>query len=104
MHFCLDIYAICKKFPQHELFALTNQMERAAVSIPSNIAEGASRSSDMEFARFLEISIGSAFEIETQLLIANKLEYISDQDYQLLYSQIDSIQNGLNKFISTLRK
>lgn len=68
--FCSDIYSVTSKFPETEKFGLTNQLRRASVSIPSNIAEGSSRSSDKEFMRFLEIAIGSAYEVDTQLLIA----------------------------------
>ena len=103
MQFCKEIYGICKNFPIDEKFALVNQMERAAVSIPSNIAEGASRSSDIEFARFLEIAIGSAFELETQLQIAYSLSYIGYQKSEELGYQISAIQRGLNKFIATLK-
>ena len=75
--FCSAIYAITVSFPENEKFGLTNQLRRASVSIPSNIAEGCSRSSNKDFSRFLEISIGSIFEIEIQLLIASDLGYIN---------------------------
>ena len=75
--FCTKIYDITSEFPESEKFGLTNQLRRAAVSIPSNIAEGSSRSSNKDFARFLEITLGSAYEIETQLLISLDLEFIN---------------------------
>jgi four helix bundle protein len=78
--FCSSIYLITTKFPQDEKFGLTSQLRRAAISIPSNIAEGASRSSKKDFTRFLEISIGSSYEIETQQLIATDLKYISNKN------------------------
>ncbi|WP_354667377.1 four helix bundle protein [Winogradskyella psychrotolerans] len=77
--FCSEIYAITSKFPDSEKFGLTNQLRRASVSIPSNIAEGSSRNSNKDFARFLQISIGSAYEIETQLLISADLNFILDK-------------------------
>ena len=66
-------YEITKQFPKEELYGLKSQITRAVVSIPSNIAEGCSRSSEKDFCRFLEISLGSAFEVETDLVIAEKV-------------------------------
>lgn len=74
--FCSEIYIITTSFPDSEKFGLTNQLRRASVSVPSNMAEGCSRSSNKDFSRFLEIAIGSIYEIETQLLIAFDLGYI----------------------------
>lgn len=76
---CTDIYSVTSDFPDAEKFGLTNQLRRASVSIPSNIAEGASRSSGKDFSRFLEIAIGSAYEVETQLLISSDLGFIDEQ-------------------------
>ena len=104
MQLCIDIYKACKVFPPEERYALANQLERASVSISSNIAEGSSRSSDTDFAHFLEISLGSAFEIETQLTIAFKLQYIDSNTFDGLISQIVAIQKGLGKFIRILKK
>jgi four helix bundle protein len=70
MDFVCDIYIIAKTFSERERFGLISQMERAAVSIPANIAEGSAKSSNKDFARFLEIAIGSACELETELIIA----------------------------------
>lgn len=69
------IYTLTKKLPESEKYGLLSQMRRAAVSISSNIAEGSSRSSDKDFARFLEISIGSSFELETQVIIGKEISY-----------------------------
>jgi len=77
--FCSDIYSVTSKFPDSEKFGLTNQLRRASVSIPSNIAEGSSRKSNKDFARFLQITLGSAYEIETQLLIAFDLSFIDKE-------------------------
>ncbi len=70
------VYSITNAFPSNEKFGLVSQMNRCRVSIASNIAEGCSRKSEIDFARFLEISIGSSFELETQLIISNNLIYI----------------------------
>jgi len=78
--FVAAIYAASQKFPTSELYGLTSQIRRAAVSVPSNIAEGAARGSRKEFTRFLYISLGSLAEIETQLLIAANLGYLEDAE------------------------
>ncbi|WP_445425003.1 four helix bundle protein [Alishewanella sp. HL-SH06] len=78
MDLVVDVYAITRQFPDIEKFGLASQMQRAAVSIPSNIAEGAGRESNADFVRFLTIARGSLSELETQLLIAQRLGYITD--------------------------
>ncbi len=78
--FCSTVYEITSKFPESEKFGLTNQLRRASVSIPSNIAEGSSRNSNKDFSRFLQITLGSAYEIETQLLIAFDLSFIDKEE------------------------
>ena len=98
-----EIYSICDNFPKYELFALSDQLRRAAVSISSNIAEGSSRSSSAEFAHYLEIAIGSAFEVETQLQIAKRRSYISDEVFQGLIGKLQSEERQINTFISKLR-
>ena len=75
-----NIYKITESFPNKELYGLTNQIRRAAVSIPSNIAEGAARNSKKEFIQFLYIALGSLSELETQIIIANRLEYLKNLD------------------------
>jgi four helix bundle protein len=93
------IYDIAVDFPIEEKFALILQMTRSAVSIPYNIAEGASRKSEKDFGRFLEISLGSAYELETQLIIADNRKYINKNIYSELIEQIINLQ----KRISALR-
>jgi four helix bundle protein len=101
--FCSDIYSITSSFPLDEKFGITNQLRRASVSIPSNIAEGSSRNSNKDFSRFLEIAIGSAYEIETQLLIASDLEFIKTEQLELLINQLEEIIKMISKFKSTLK-
>ena len=95
-----QVYKKTLNFPKFELYGLTSQIRRSAVSISSNIAEGAGRRSRKEFANFLGISYGSASELETQLMIANKLEYLSNEDFEFLLNEIDEIQ----KMLYTLEK
>ena len=96
------IYDICEKFPKNEVYQLESQMERAVVSIPSNIAEGAGRRSDVEFAHFLDIALGSAYELETQLIIAHRRKYLTDSLYNSTDELIVSLQKRIGSFIVTL--
>lgn len=100
--FCSQIYSVTNSFPEGENFGLTNQLRRVSVSIPSNIAEGSSRSSNKDFCRFLEIAIGSAYETETQILIANDLGFVSEEDRGNLCSSLEIIIKMLLRFKSTL--
>lgn len=86
-----------------EKFGLANQIQRATVSIASNIAEGSSRTSEKDFAHFLEISLGSSFEVETQLLISKNLNYISEEEYMKATEELTILQKQLNVFINKLR-
>ncbi|WP_299441966.1 four helix bundle protein [uncultured Aquimarina sp.] len=101
--FCSSIYDITSRFPETEKFGLTNQLRRAAVSIPSNIAEGSSRQSNKDFARYLQITLGSAYEIETQLLISLDLKFINQTKLDTLLSDLESIVKMTSKFKSTLK-
>ncbi|TMU56764.1 four helix bundle protein [Flagellimonas algicola] len=101
--FCSEIYSVTASFPDSEKFGLTNQLRRASISVPSNIAEGCSRKSNKEFSRFLEIAIGSMYELETQLLISNDMQFISNKNSELLLKKLDSIVKMTSKFKSTLR-
>ena len=99
---CL-VYQLVKSFPQEELYALTSQIKRASISIPSNIAEGYGRNTDKSFSHFLDISRGS-FEIETQLLIANELGFITNETlYTEILSQIEEESKMINAFSKTLK-
>jgi four helix bundle protein len=84
--FADSVYTITRSFPSDERFGLTNQMRRAAVSISSNIAEGSSRSSRADFARFIEIATGSIFEVVSQATIAKRQAFLSEADYAALYA------------------
>ena len=95
--FCSALYAVTAKFPTEEKYGLTNQLRRASVSIPSNIAEGSSRRSNKDFSRFLEIALGSGYEVETQLLIASDMNFISVNDQQLLSEKLDQILRMISK-------
>lgn len=98
------IYQLTSTFPKEEVFGLTNQIRRAAVSIPSNIAEGAARNSNKELIQFLHISLGSQQELDTQLLIAKKLEYLTDDQYNEINIKIETVGkllNGLIKYLKT---
>lgn len=100
--FCTEIYAITASFPSEEKFGLTNQLRRASVSIPSNIAEGSSRNSNKDFARFLEIAIGSAYEVETQLLISSDLGFINQENIIDLTNTLEEIIKMTSRFRATL--
>jgi len=80
----LAVYKVTKGFPKEELYGLTSQIRRASMSIPTNIAEGCGRNTDAEFARFLQIAMGSASETEYQLLLAHDLEFLTSEQYQKL--------------------
>jgi four helix bundle protein len=99
-----QVYAITKKFPKEEIYGLVNQMRRSAVSIPSNIAEGRSRQYGNEFKQFLYISIGSCSELETQLIIAEKLGYIEKSEQDLLLEKLDYIGRMIRNLIKNLRE
>ncbi len=99
----LAVYAATKDFPREELYGLTSQTRRACVSIPANIAEGCGKSGDADFARFLQIAMGSASELEYHLLLAHDLEFLQDAVYQRLESDLVEIKRMLNAFIRKLR-
>lgn len=95
---CLDIYKATAKFPRAELYGLVSQLRRAAISIPSNIAEGHTRYHTKEFINFISISLGSCSELETQLLLARELNYIEEETAQALIRKLVEVikmQRGL---------
>ncbi|MDR7210497.1 four helix bundle protein [Flavobacterium piscis] len=97
-----NTYLKTQKFPKDEIYGLTSQIRRCAVSIPSNIAEGCGRKSPKDFNNFLGISLGSAFEFETQLIICKNIGYIEQEVFNFLESEIQHIQNMLIKLQASL--
>lgn len=102
MEYVTDIYATTKKFPDEEKFGLVSQLRRSAVSIPSNISEGYGRNSSNEFARFLNIAMGSLFEVQTQIGIAQNLRFIDSKNFEKLYEQSREIERMMSSFIKSL--
>ena len=97
------IYKHVSQFPTSEVYGLASQIKRSAVSIPSNIAEGSSRSSDKDFNRFLQIALGSAFELETQLILAREFDYLTNQNYTEILKELNEIQKMINGFRTKLK-
>ena len=97
------IYDICDNSPKYEIYGLADQLRRASVSISSNIAEGSSRTSSVEFVHYLEIAIGSAFEVETQLQIALRRKYLTEDVYNDAVKELQSEERQINTFISKLK-
>lgn len=95
-------YTATKVFPKSEKYGLTSQIQRSAVSIPSNIAEGTAKSSNKHFVQYLENALGSAYEWETQLIISHNVKYISKETFNNLEIEIHKIQSMISKFIDTL--
>lgn len=98
------VYEVTGQMPWFEKKGLCDQLQRAAVSISSNIAEGSARSSDADFAHFLDFALGSAFEVETQLTIAKNVGYMDEEYYQELISKLLSIERQINALITSIRK
>jgi len=96
--FSLLTYKLTACFPSSEIYGITSQIKRAAVSIPSNIAEGAGRTTNKDFSRFVGIAIGSSFELETQLIIASELGYIEKESFVNLIVKLNKIQKMLVNF------
>ena len=96
----VEIYSITKSLPSDEKFGLCSQMRRCSVSIPSNIAEGCGRRTPQSFAYFLDIAMGSAFELETQLSICGDLGYIDRDSLNAIFEKINKLQRGINSLRS----
>ena len=103
MNFVTQIYQETESFPDSEKYGLVSQIRRSAVSIPSNIAEGYGRNSDGDFQRFLNISMGSLFEIQTQLQIAQNLEYLDTTENERLFDLSREIERMMSSFIRSIQ-
>jgi four helix bundle protein len=102
--FVVEIYKLTGKFPNDEKFGLTSQIRRASVSIPANIAENATRQTEKEFLQFLSIAQGSSSEVETELLIAYKIGYLSDLEYSKIKQEIEIIGRMIIGLSNHLKK
>jgi four helix bundle protein len=94
-----EIYSLTSGFPKEEIYSLTAQIKRAAISIPSNIAEGAARDSNKEYVRFLYIALGSAAELDTQLINASDLGFINEQNFTEVSEKLENISKMLSGLI-----
>lgn len=101
-HLALAVYKATELLPRDELYGLTSQIRRASASIPANIAEGCGRGGDTEFARFLQIAMGSASELEYHLLLARDLNFLNTSDYHQLASEVTEVKRMLTSFIQKL--
>ena len=99
----LNVYKTSSGFPRHEQFGLTSQMRRSASSIPSNLAEGCGRGSDADFGRFLQMAMGSACELDYQLLLAHDLGYLQSSDHAALQQQVAETKRMLTALIQRLK-
>ena len=95
-----EVYAFSSHLPKEELYGITSQINRSAVSIPSNIAEGSGRTSNKEFIRFLEIAIASSYELETQLILAEEIFGLSSKN---IIKNLNALQNRIGGFIRQIR-
>jgi four helix bundle protein len=99
----LATLAATKEMPTHQRYVLTNQIERSALSVPSNIVEGCARHTEAEYLRFLDIAYGSACELQYQLSVAARLSYLPQDRYEVLREQAERVARTLNKLIRALR-
>lgn len=98
MELAKEIYTVTNDFPKTELYGLTQQIRRCAISVPSNIAEGCGRGTDPQLAHFLDIAQGSAFELETQLYLANQLNFINQEKTNILITKVIELQKMMDGF------
>ncbi len=101
---CLDIYKVTKRFPKEEVYGLTSQIRRSAVSVPSNIAEGYGRRTRPAYIQFLNIAYGSVCELETQMLLSKDLAYMNDGKLKEIINDIGDVERMLTGLIKSLKK
>lgn len=99
-----DVYQAISLFPEDEKYGLISQIKRASVSVPANIAEGAGRNTDADFGRFLDIAKGSCFELETLLILAVDLDYLSKSKFDILLNDIEEIQKMIYSLRNKMKK
>lgn len=104
MEIAVSCYQLTDSFPSSEKYNITSQINRAGVSVPSNIAEGSSRLSEKDYGRFIEISLGSCFELETQLLIAQRLQFGNSEKLSTLLTEITEEEKMLAGFLKSLSR
>lgn len=104
MKFTVEVYRVTAEFPKHELYGLSQQIRRAAVSVPSNVAEGKGHRSDREFGHFLLHARGSLLEVQTQIMIAKELQYLKAEEAQCLLASADAIGRSLNSLINSINE
>jgi len=102
--FVREVYSLTSHYPDSELYGLTSQIRRAAISIPSNIAEGAGKTSSREFVRFLEIAYSSSYEVESHLIISMDLDFISGDKFEEISLKLNEIQKMIYGLIQKLKK
>lgn len=98
----LEVYRVTRDFPKEELYGLTSQMRRSASSIPSNIAEGCGRNSEAEIARYFNIAMGSASELDYQILLAHDLQLLNDEEHQKLANDVAEVKRMLTAYTQKL--
>jgi four helix bundle protein len=103
-HLCLKLYKVTKSFPKEEIYGLTSQIRRSAVSVPSNIAEGYGRKTIPDYVRSLYVAYGSNCELETQVLLSGDLQYIKTESLKDIISEIGEVERMLHSLIKSLNK
>jgi four helix bundle protein len=98
-----NAYQITEKFPKEELFGLTSQIRRSAISLPSNIVEGYGRGSNKEFSRFINIAISSLFEFQTQIKIAKNINYLNEKEFKSIYEETRELEAMIISFSKKLK-
>lgn len=103
VNYVVEIYEVTRAFPRDEIYGLAHQIRRAAVSVPSNIAEGTARSSDKDTIRFIYVALGSLAEVETQIIIAGKLKYLSEETVEQILGNTKVLRKMLMGLIRYLK-